>query len=117
MARDTTDLDVATEQARQQDVMVADRQNGTQEVRITVRNDGYSPATIELEQNVPARLVFIQESTSRCAEQIQIPAFGVERTNLPEGQETVIEFTPDRTGEFAFVCGMDMLEGTILVRS
>jgi plastocyanin domain-containing protein len=27
----------------------------------------------------------------------------------------VIEFTPDKTGEMAFACGMDMFKGTVVV--
>jgi plastocyanin domain-containing protein len=114
---DTTRVDLATEEARTDDILVAETRDGVQEARIIVRNDGYSPAMVELEEGVPARLVFIQEGTSRCSEQVHIPAFGIERTSLPVGEETVIEFTPDETGEFAFICGMDMLEGTLLVRS
>lgn len=106
-----------TEPAPETDATRAELRDGTQEVRIYVRNEGYSPSNIELQEGVPARLIFVQEGTSRCAEQVQIPAFGVERTDLPEGQETVVEFTPDESGRFTFICGMDMLEGTIVVRS
>lgn len=95
----------------------AQMQDGVQEVRITVRNDGYEPDRIELQHGVPARLVFIQEATSPCAAEVQVPAFEVEKTELPRGEETVVEFTPDETGEFSFVCGMEMLSGTLLVRS
>lgn len=95
----------------------ADVQGGYQQVRITVRNDGYEPARISLQEGVPARLIFEQQATSACAGAVQIPAFDVAATDLPQGEETVIEFTPDETGEFQFVCGMEMLSGTLVVRS
>jgi plastocyanin domain-containing protein len=34
---------------------------------------------------------------------------------LPFNQPVDIEFTPERGGEVAFVCGMGMLHGTIVV--
>ncbi|MCI0389773.1 MAG: ATP-binding protein [Acidobacteria bacterium] len=37
--------------------------------------------------------------------------------NIPQmNQPVVVEFTPAKTGEFKFACGMDMLRGKIIVR-
>lgn len=99
------------------DAVRAQVHDGVQEARITVRNDGYEPNRIELQQGVPTRLVFVQESTSPCAAEVQIPAFDIEKTPLSRDEETVVEFTPDESGDFSFVCGMEMLSGTLLVRS
>jgi plastocyanin domain-containing protein len=35
---------------------------------------------------------------------------------VPQGKETAVEFTPDKEGEYTFMCGMDMLKGTIIVK-
>lgn len=86
---------------------------GTQEARITVKG-GYSPATVRLTAGVPARLIFDRQETSRCSEELRIPAFGV-RQPLPQGRETVVEFTPARAGTFPFTCGMEMLRGELVV--
>ena len=86
---------------------------GTQEARITVKG-GYSPATVRLTAGVPARLVFDRQEASRCSEELLIPAFGV-RQPLPQGRETVVEFTPTAPGTFPFTCGMEMLRGELVV--
>jgi plastocyanin domain-containing protein len=32
------------------------------------------------------------------------------------GIRVSVEFTPDKTGEIAFICGMNMLRGAVVVR-
>lgn len=97
------------EQARMED--------GFQVVNITVSEAGYQPTRILLEEDVPARLIFHRTVDAECAEQVQIPEFGVEKTDLPLNQDVAIEFTPSETGEFKFLCGMEMLKGTLVVKS
>ena len=87
--------------------------DGVQEVRISVKG-GYSPSSITLAKGVPARLVFAREETSRCSEELLIPAFGVRQT-LPAHADTVVEFTPTEDGIFGFSCGMRMLRGELVV--
>src|SRR5688572_30544837 len=76
--------------------------DGVQTVEIVVSDMGYAPGTVELKANVPARLIFDQQSKSHCASQIQIPAQGVKVTDLPFGKKTVVEFTPKEAGTFNF---------------
>ncbi len=35
---------------------------------------------------------------------------------LPLNEPVTIEFTPDTAGEMAFVCGMSMLKGVVVVQ-
>jgi membrane fusion protein, copper/silver efflux system len=96
---------------------VAAMEKGVQTVRITVGLSGYQPARIQLQSGIPARLIFHRTVDDECAEQVQIPAFGITATNLPLNEDYAIEFTPTESGDFTFVCGMDMLQGTLVVRS
>jgi plastocyanin domain-containing protein len=41
--------------------------------------------------------------------------YGIKR-ELPLNQPAVVEFTPSKTGEFKFTCGMDMLRGKSLAK-
>jgi len=41
---------------------------------------------------------------------------GDEPERLPLNQPVDIEFTPDKPGNIAFACGMDMFSGTLVVR-
>jgi plastocyanin domain-containing protein len=91
--------------------------DGVQVVDVAVGKMGYEPARIALQAGIPARLVFTRTVVSACAEEIMVPAFGVEPTDLPLNEPVAIEFTPDESGEFAFACGMDMMRGQLVVRS
>lgn len=93
----------------------AERAGDVQVVEIEVGTSGYSPERIALEGGVPARLVFTRTADVPCTEYVSIPEFGVERTELPLHEEQVIEIVPAEEGEFTFVCGMDMQEGTLIV--
>ena len=92
-------------------------EDGVQVVDVTVGQMGYEPLQIRLEAGVPARLVFTRTVEGECPSQVQIPAFDVEKTELPMNQPVAIEFMPDEAGSFQFVCGMDMMEGALLVES
>lgn len=91
--------------------------DGVQVVNVTVGPLGYEPGEIALQAGMPARLVFTRTIEGDCPSQVQIPALGVEATDLPMHEPVAVEFTPDEGGTFAFVCGMDMMRGSLLVQS
>ena len=86
---------------------------GVQEVKVTVKG-GYSPDVIVVKQNQPVRLDFYRDETSSCSEQVVFGDFGIAR-DLPAFKTTSIEFTPGKTGEFTFACGMKMMRGKLVV--
>jgi plastocyanin domain-containing protein len=87
---------------------------GVQEVNVVVQG-GYSPDRIEVRQGQPVRLNFRREDTSSCTEQVVFGDFGIIH-DLPTGQTVPIEFTPDKSGEFTFACGMNMVRGKLIVK-
>lgn len=100
-----------------EDPPTAEVVDGVQVVEVNVSNKGYTPHRIALEAGVPARFVFTRTEQAGCADHVQIPAFGVEKTALPLHEPVTIEFTPTEGGEYAFTCGMKMMKGTLLVKS
>jgi plastocyanin domain-containing protein len=88
-------------------------ETGTQEIKVTIRG-GYSPDVIVVKKDVPVRLNFYRDETSSCSEQIVFGDFGIAK-DLPAFKTTPIEFTPHKTGEFTFACGMNMLRGKLIV--
>ena len=92
-------------------------EDGVQVVEVEAGPMGYRPAAVALDAGVPARLVFTRTVESACSEQITVPAFGVPATDLPLNEPVAVEFTPTESGEFAFVCGMDMQRGALLIQS
>ncbi len=88
-------------------------EGGVQEIKVTVKG-GYSPDVIVVKKDAPVRLNFYRDETSSCSEQIVFGDFGIVK-DLPAFKTTAIEFTPDKTGEFTFACGMNMLRGKLIV--
>ena len=87
---------------------------GVQEIDVTVKG-GYSPDVIVVDRGRPVRLNFRREETSSCSEQVILGDFGIAR-DLPAFKTTPVEFTPERSGEFPFTCGMNMLHGKLIVQ-
>lgn len=88
--------------------------SGAQEVNVTVKG-GYAPDVIVVKRGTPVRLNFYRDETSSCSEQVVFGDFGIAR-DLPAYQTTAIEFTPEKSGEFTFACGMNMLRGKLIVQ-
>jgi len=88
-------------------------ETGVQEIDVMVKG-GYSPDVIAVKRGVPVRLNFYRDETSSCSEQVVLGDFGIAR-DLPAFKTTAVEFTPDKSGEFPFTCGMNMLHGKLVV--
>ncbi len=88
-------------------------ETGVQEVKVTVKG-GYSPDVIAVRQGIPVRLDFYRDETASCSEQVVFGDFGIAK-DLPAFETTPIEFTPEKTGEFTFTCGMNMMRGKLIV--
>lgn len=89
--------------------------SGVQEVKVTVKG-GYSPDLIVVKQGKPVRLNFYRDETASCSEEVVFSDFGIAR-QLPAFKTTPIDFTPDKTGEFTFTCGMNMIRGKLVVET
>lgn len=86
-----------------------------QTARIAVTTKGFEPASINLKPNVPAKVTFIRQTDQTCATSVVIPEYKINQ-DLPLNKSVVVEFTPTKTGEFAFACGMNMLKGKLVVQ-
>jgi P-type Cu+ transporter len=93
----------------------AELRGGVQEVEVTIRG-GYSPAQIRVRQGVPLRLVFDRQEGGECTSEVVFPDFRVRRT-LPAFARTTVDLVPERSGEFGFACGMNMVHGTLVVEA
>lgn len=87
---------------------------GIQEIEVIVKG-GYSPDRIQVRAGAPVRLNFVRQETNPCTEQVILPDFGIVQ-ELPFGQSTAVEFTPQRPGRFEFHCGMNMVRGEVVAR-
>jgi plastocyanin domain-containing protein len=86
-----------------------------QTARVILTEQGYKPDSISLRRGIPARITFVRQTEGACGTEIVLPAQGIKRA-LPLNKPVVVAFTPDKSGEFSFTCGMGMLRGKIVVQ-
>lgn len=94
-------------------VGLAEMRGAAQEVTITVKG-GYIPDRIRVREGVPLRLTFDRQESGECTSRVVFADFGVSRA-LPAFGKSTVELLPDRSGEFGFACGMNMVHGTLVV--
>ncbi len=86
-----------------------------QRVTVALTERGYEPTNLKLRRRVPTQVTFIRKVSATCGTQIVIPAYEIKR-DLPLNVPVLVNFTPKKTGAFAFTCGMGMLRGALIVR-
>jgi len=86
-----------------------------QQANISVTEAAFSPQRLMLKAGLPARITFTRTSDKTCATEVVLAALNIRR-ELPLNQPVAIEFTPGKPGEVAFVCGMNMLRGSLVVQ-
>ncbi len=96
-------------------VQEVELQQGIQELTVTV-DGGYQPNYIVVQAGQPVRLNFFRKDANSCLEEVLLPDFGID-INLPLNKTTSVEFTPQKSGEYQFTCGMRMFRGVVAVKA
>ena len=86
-----------------------------QTAKVVLNEQGYEPATVTLRAGTPARITFVRTTDKTCGTEVVVPSLNIRRA-LPLNEPVAIEFTPSKAGEIAFLCGMGMLKGAIVVK-
>ncbi len=87
---------------------------GGQRVAIHVTENGFEPAVVNVKAGSPVTLLVTRLTDQTCATELVIKAENVHQS-LPLNHQVAITFTPEHKGDVTYVCGMDMLKGTIRV--
>ncbi len=87
--------------------------DGVQQIEVTVKG-GYSPNRITVRAGIPLRIVFDRREAGECTSEVVFPDFRLRRS-LPAYKRTEVQLMPERTGEYPFACGMNMVHGTLVV--
>lgn len=87
----------------------------TQTAKVLINEQGYSRTSIILRRGVLTRITFLRQTDSTCATELVISEYGITRA-LPLNTPVVVSFTPKRSGEFGFTCGMNMMRGKLIVQ-
>lgn len=93
-------------------VAETDDKKAAREYRIDIGDYGYEPAVVNAPAGAPIRLIV--EKGEGCAAGFLIPELGIEADNT-SGPATIDLGTP-RAGTYRFTCGMEMVEGKLVVR-
>jgi plastocyanin domain-containing protein len=83
-------------------------------IEIQVTGEGFVPASIRVRKGQKVRLVVTRTTDRTCATEIVIRDQGINR-KLPLNQPVTVEFTPVKSGQIRYACGMDMVSGVIVV--
>ena len=86
-----------------------------QTARVLITERGYSRTSINLRRGVPTRITFLRQTDSTCATAVVISEYGINRALLLN-TPVAVSFTPKRSGEVGFTCGMNMHRGKLIVR-
>lgn len=86
-----------------------------QTVKIVVGAQGYEPGKVSVRAGAPVRVTFLRTSDATCGTEVVFPSLDIKRA-LPLDEPVVVEFTPAKTGDITFVCGMNMLKGVVVVQ-
>ncbi|MGH3738754.1 MAG: heavy metal translocating P-type ATPase [Micromonosporaceae bacterium] len=93
--------------------LLADVRDGVQVVTITVKG-GYSQDVVRVRRGVPLRILFDRREAGDCTSRVVFPEFGVSKA-LPDFGKATVELRPERSGQFGFACGMNMVRGRLVV--
>jgi cobalt-zinc-cadmium efflux system membrane fusion protein len=85
-----------------------------QGAKVLVTETGYEPAKLTVRAGEVARITFVRTTDKTCGTEVVFPSLNIRRP-LPLNEPVVVEFMPKGSGEIGFVCGMNMLRGTVVV--
>jgi len=97
------------------EIFGAPPQASTPQGQVNVTEQGFQPSSVTVRANVPAKITFLRQTDQTCATEVAIPDYNIKRA-LPLNQPVVVEFTPKKTGEVTFMCGMNMFRGKVVVQ-
>jgi plastocyanin domain-containing protein len=90
-------------------------QQAGQAIEISVTGDGFVPANIQVKKGQPVKLIVTRKTERTCATEIVIKDMGINQP-LPLNKPVVVQFTPVKSGQLRYACGMDMISGVIVVQ-
>jgi YHS domain-containing protein len=81
---------------------------------VQVNGSGYSPKNLTVVAGKPVEVTFIGGKSLGCGDTLVFPELGIKKTLTPSGR-TVVRFTPTKSGQIRFTCGMNMYRGQVTV--
>ena len=107
--------DMTLPEGTQQQTSSEDKDTEAQTATVNLTEKGYEPASLKLKKDIPAKVTFVRQTDKTCVLKLVVPEYGIKR-DLPLNEAVVVEFTPTKSGEFTFTCGMGMMRGSLIVQ-
>jgi hypothetical protein len=85
------------------------------ELKVTVTERGFEPATLTIPPNRPTKITFLRKVDPSCGDTILFPDLGIKK-ELPLNKPVVVELPARPGGELRFTCDMDMYRGKVIVQ-
>jgi plastocyanin domain-containing protein len=89
-------------------------ENGVRTVKMEVTDDGFVPSKVKVNKGEKVRFVITRKTERTCATEIVIKDHGI-NTPLPLDKAVTVEFTPKKSGEIRYACGMDHISGIVFI--
>jgi plastocyanin domain-containing protein len=96
------------------DIVQATLKDGVRTVEMQVTEDGFVPAKVKANKGEKLRLVVTRKTERTCATEIVVADYGIEK-KLPLGTPVTVEFTPKKSGEIKYACGMGHITGVVFI--
>lgn len=82
---------------------------------VLVTEQGYDPPSVTIPANKPVTLTFIRKTEATCGNEIIFPDLKINKP-LPMNTPIKVEIPARPAGSLRFTCGMDMLEGKLVIQ-
>ena len=82
-------------------------------VAMKVTDKGFEPANLRVEKDKPVTLTITRTSDATCATDIHIDEYDV-HAKLPLNEAVTVAFTPKKSGELKYGCGMQKMIGGVI---
>jgi plastocyanin domain-containing protein len=93
---------------------IAKVEGNVQVIETKLNSGRYSPIIVQKGIPVKWTISASQSDLNGCNEKINIPEYGIENKQLVSG-DNIIEFTPDKSGNYIYTCWMGMISSNIKV--
>jgi plastocyanin domain-containing protein len=82
-------------------------------VEMAVTDKGFEPSDVKVKKGEPVTLVITRKTDKTCATEIVIDEHKV-KTSLPLNKPVTVTFTPTKSGELKYGCGMNKMVGGVI---
>lgn len=89
-------------------------QNGVRTIEMKVTENGFEPSRVKVKKGEKVRFVITRLTDRTCASEIVVKDHGINQP-LPLNKAVTIEFTPTKSGEVKYACGMGHITGVVFI--